>query len=584
MTFRARFWRAILAEFNTHAAFCLAGDQVLEFDSPGGRDGRRVVRRMTIADFVDKWEGGARRVTANPKAEYSYAGIRPIEAYDADEAAMRTGMTNSPINTACRQGKIRNAWKDGRKWVFYGEDFLAWRRSRPEHTRFGIRERLASMRIRQLNEATGVIQCSTVVGVSRSGPKEVFEVRAGEYVVAGSRDHRIMTADGWKAIGDLTTRDKVVVRKFGKLGSGILDPTRLQKIGGRWRSAWQREMRRALALENPICRDCGLTRGQDIHHIEPVHANPARAFDETNITLLCELCHHRRHASQGWQGGTYLYGAAAQVESITSRGIEETYDLEIAGEFPNFIANGVVVHNSRNSESSRAVPVARRIERVREDPYIPIHWGAEKPGMNPGATIADPEIAEGNWRAAARVAATAAGDLVALGVHKSIVNRLLEPFLWHEVVFTTVDLDNFLNQRDHKDADPNMQALAREIRKAADASVPVVINDYDWHLPFVGQVAKEVADSPEGERLKWISAGRCASISYDINRVFTEDQDYARGQRCKNMGHWSPLAHQVTPKMPDEPQKGNLPGWCQLRHFYDTYELKPYKVGGNGTP
>jgi hypothetical protein len=36
---------------------------------------------------------------------------------------------------------------------------------------------------------------------------------------------------------------------------------------------------------------------------------------------------------------------------------------------------------SRNASSSRAIPVKRMIQDIIDDPAMPIHWGANIPGM-----------------------------------------------------------------------------------------------------------------------------------------------------------------------------------------------------------
>jgi hypothetical protein len=39
---------------------------------------------------------------------------------------------------------------------------------------------------------------------------------------------------------------------------------------------------------------------------------------------------------------------------------------------------------SRNASSSRAIPVQKMIDQVRNDPAGPIFWGANKPGTQAG--------------------------------------------------------------------------------------------------------------------------------------------------------------------------------------------------------
>src|SRR5687767_1396487 len=98
--------------------------------------------------------------------------------------------------------------------------------------------------------------------------------------------------------------------------------------------------------------------------------------------------------------------------------------------------------------SSRAIPVAKNIEEVRSDELraAPIFWGAEQKGMSAGDEIndIDKKSAQREWSNSALFAVIRATNLTALGVHKSIVNRILEPFL-HVNVLVTGTTDGWMN-------------------------------------------------------------------------------------------------------------------------------------------
>src|SRR5690242_5669566 len=128
------FPRFILAEFNTHRVFCLAGDAELEFDLPAARRSmHRRVYRMRLDEFVDKWINGARRFAANPKREYDLSWIEPNGVYAAPYAAARMGMANaSNIHALCRRGEIV-AYQNGRVWMITGDALKRWRQSAPAH-------------------------------------------------------------------------------------------------------------------------------------------------------------------------------------------------------------------------------------------------------------------------------------------------------------------------------------------------------------------------------------------------------------------------------------------------------------------
>lgn len=557
-TFEVCFWRPVLAEWNTHRMFCLAGDAVLEFDLPTPKGNHRVYK-MTIAEFVDKWHNGA--------------------------------------------APRRN--KGGRGF-----------------NRQPIRDRLGRMQIRQLDENTGLISHSTVVDCTVSGHKEVFEVRTQRHAVAGSADHLILTANGYMRIGDLEPGDEIVVQKRSKKPEDVMDPMRLKKIGGRWRSVWQRDIRRQREAEIGACENCEGFGPFDIHHIVSVHVDPSLAFDEDNVEMLCKDCHKQRHAKQGWQGGTYLLGATEVITEIVPRGVEGTYDLWIDGDFANFVANGVVVHNSRNSASSRAIPLHKQIQKIMDGgPAAPIIWASEQRGMQGGDEVPMHVAADASqrWDEAAQAAVKAAEHLGELGIHKSIANRLLEPFMMHTAVITATGFGNFFDQRCSPLAQPEIRAVAELMQDEYIKNEPRLLSTGQWHLPYIDEEdwealrkktvedIRDLGKSMDPDMVK-ISAARCAQLSYltqpevdpETGQIIDPggkrdiEKDLARYYKLTsaNPKHWSPLEHVATPMQHNRqegvihlpsidgkqyhvvdlgyrPKHGNLLGWASLRSIVE---------------
>jgi hypothetical protein len=274
--------------------------------------------------------------------------------------------------------------------------------------------------------------------------------------------------------------------------------------------------------------------GVEVHHLVPVYMAPDRAFDASNITLLCNTCHDSQHETQNWQGGTYLYGAMAMVDEVVHRGTEKTYDLMIAGKYSNFLANGVVVHNSRNSASSRAIPVDKMLQRVQEDPFLPVWWGKNQSGMQAASELSDDpwqgtykdgvtprrgvserDDARMAWLSARDHAVRSVKVLQSIGLHKQIANRLLEPFLWHTCIVTATEWSNFWALRCNKDAQPEIRVIAEMMKELYLGSQPRKLAHDEWHLPLVS----------DEERAEWaatkyhlyapqVSSGRCARVSY----------------------------------------------------------------------
>lgn len=572
-TMQLKYHRIVLAEFNTHRMFCLGGDSLLEFDLPSGRNGYKRIFTMRLDDFVEKWHGGAKERPNNPRKELDFS-LLTEEFYTTKQIATLFGFSSaSSFNKAVRDGELEatKIGKVGRwSWVVKSEDFiLYWNRS--TFNRQDITSRLKEMNIRQYNEATGKIQTSKVVDCWYSGEKEVYEVRAGGFVVAGSKDHKILTEVGWKTIGELLPKeDKIVVRKFGKIEEDKLDPTRHKKIDGDWRSTWQRSIRPKLEIkQDGKCFFCKSNDPKEVHHLIPVYENSSLAFDENNVVLVCTDCHQKQHEKQGWQGGTYLYGSFVEIDEIVYRGIEPTYDLEIEGEFPNFLANGVVVHNSRNTSSSRAIPVQTLLKRVQEDPAMPVYWGANQKGMQAREQldIANLLAATKEWLSARDDAVSHVKELVNIGLHKQLSNRLLEPWMWTYQVVTATDWDNFFNLRCHPDAQPEINKLAVMMRNELHHSVPKVLELGEWHLPYVLEEDKETL-SDDLKLLQKISTARCARVSYKTHDGMKPsiEKDIELHDMLWKSGHCSPFEH-AAQNMEDFEYYGNFCGWKQYRKF-----------------
>jgi len=234
---------------------------------------------------------------------------------------------------------------------------------------------------------------------------------------------------------------------------------------------------------------------------------------------------------------------------------------------------------SRNSASSRAIPVERQLERVKERWARPVRWPAEQPGMQGGGNLQGE-----NLKDAQQLFEDAHDAVIALierylaahpekssRLHKSVVNRLLEPFLWHTVIVSATEWENFFGLRCSELAQPEFQQAANAIRDAISDSVPTALEYGQWHTPYLR--AQEKAELLEAGRLDealQISAARCARVSYlthDGVRDLDKDLELYRRLVASNPPHASPLEHVATPARPGEKVLGNFQGWHQFRHL-----------------
>ena len=257
-----------------------------------------------------------------------------------------------------------------------------------------------------------------------------------------------------------------------------------------------------------------------------------------------------------------------------------TFELE----YPLVIHAHLLTHRvfSRNTASQRAIPVKAMIKAVMKDPYIPIKWGKNQPGMvAKDEEIEDIERARAEWLLARDNAVYHAGVLDKMGLHKQHTNRLLAPFQHTKVVVTTTELDNFFNLRLASDAQPEVQMLAQVMKEAYADSLVLSLMKGEWHLPYIEQQPDMVngkhvlSQYYQGQRVsledaKAISAACCAAVSYRMEDITVDKaQDiYKKLGVGTNKFHASPFEHVCTPwQEHEECERGNLFGFHQLRHL-----------------
>lgn len=231
--------------------------------------------------------------------------------------------------------------------------------------------------------------------------------------------------------------------------------------------------------------------------------------------------------------------------------------------YPKFIHGEFMTHRvfSRNASSSRAIPVERLIQDVIDDPAMPVFWGKNRPGMQASEemAISERETAINNWLLARDEAVRYARRLVFLGVHKQLVNRIIEPWCHIHVVVTSTEWENFFQLRCHKDAQPEMQALAHAMRDTQNLSEPKLLQPGQWHLPYANEEDQGQEWSPGHDPIRE-SVARCARVSYltQEGKKPTLNEDLALYARLITSIplHASPAEHQATPDI----WIGNIPG------------------------
>jgi thymidylate synthase ThyX len=239
---------------------------------------------------------------------------------------------------------------------------------------------------------------------------------------------------------------------------------------------------------------------------------------------------------------------------------------------------------SRNASSSRAIPVWKVLRQVLRDCATPVHWGANRPGMQASDELTGWRLRAAKllWKSASIFAVAHAWAMMKVGLHKQVANRVLEPYQFISVVITSTEWENFFALRNHPDAQPEIQELALAMDEAMAMSTPA--NRW-YHLPYVDDhefmelraVLRKDNTGWSELTLDWeayaaaakLSAARCARVSYLTHDGERPSQEADRKLYQRLVGsmpiHASPTEHQARCSSNPLERSGNLVGWIQNR-------------------
>lgn len=313
--------------------------------------------------------------------------------------------------------------------------------------------------------------------------------------------------------------------------------------------------------------------------------------------------------------------AKVLLDSVTEDGDRIT-TVEVTHH--RFILAEVNTHRalSRNSASSRAIPLDKMMKRFVNDPAYPAVWRAEQSGMSGGADLRKKDEEKAyelfhawNWDTARTIRDYIQAlkeqygeDWKKHALHKSWINRLMEPMQWHTAIWTFDHnlLMNLINQRLHEAAQPEFYELMKVLKPALEESEPQTLRQGQWHMPLIRKEDSEdlldwvdhniveLADTGVSideyvlSKLRKISVGRCCRVSYLTHhgvRDIAEDIRLHDFLASQDPPHASPFEHVCTPALWNKnvvyvpqlgqlgkakpyhvPKIGNLYGWLQMRH------------------
>jgi thymidylate synthase (FAD) len=264
-----------------------------------------------------------------------------------------------------------------------------------------MRRMIASRKLLQANEDTGLIQHTRITNIFRNGVRPVyaFAFSGGEEITA-TKNHKVFTPSGWRTLGELEIGDQV----YASAACGaLIEPT----VPSMTQAEINKESWRPVAgYEWYEVSDFGRVRSWAPRKHRGVVRYPSspriktqpkskylfiglaasdgsgsRRFNVHNLVLstfsekapsglvarhLNGNAYDNRLTNLTW--GTQAENACDRVKhgvstkqkvrpvslvNVQDRGMAETYDLEVEGPFHNFVANDLIVHNSFDVQSGR---------------------------------------------------------------------------------------------------------------------------------------------------------------------------------------------------------------------------------------
>ncbi|MFI8093494.1 FAD-dependent thymidylate synthase [Streptomyces sp. NPDC086080] len=312
--------------------WCLAGDTEITLESEAGN-----LRRRTIAELYKLWHVGV-----EDRLPHSAGGVTWHSRAGRWMAQVERGETNHYLGLYENREAAESA-------------VVEFREQNPT-TRLRKLESVRRNHVRCYDEDSLLAQRARIVDVIQSGVKPLIRIST----VSGKTlrctvDHAVFTPEGWRKAGELAVGDAVLAAGTAPRPSEALVPPSLRRGIG----VWTTMQRQRLIKDVDTCHLCGGGFPRDqlaLDHVIPVASDLVQALDERNLAPACEPCHATKSAGEqalARRSGKIAKAVPERIVGIEDDGEEMTYDLSVEGPWHNFLANGIVVHNSYNEESGR---------------------------------------------------------------------------------------------------------------------------------------------------------------------------------------------------------------------------------------
>ncbi|KST68494.1 thymidylate synthase [Mastigocoleus testarum BC008] len=267
--------------------------------------------------------------------------------------------------------------------------------------------------------------------------------------------------------------------------------------------AWTREIAPQVHKKfNYICQKCQNRGGiLHAHHLIPVFADESYAYSFDNLVTLCKKCHeyiHKNHKEiefaqayeptlevKDWQTkpkpiGKKLKAHPVKVLKVEYLGEQMTYDLEVEGEWHNFVANGLVVHNSFRYTGNQFIEVIEGKKDIEDVFYLrPVDHYTNRQGKK---YYYSPEAREADLKWCMEAVKRYQADFEGGMSEEHARGKMPFDYRQHFVVsFNLRSLLHFLDLRNKKDAQLEIQKLCELMWIHFEEWAPAIAQWYEKH-------------------------------------------------------------------------------------------------------
>ena len=246
---------------------------------------------------------------------------------------------------------------------------------RPGDHRRRCRLRLQRMRLRVLNEETGWFDTSHIKDVLCSGIQPVYRLTMED----GRRldctaNHRLLTPQGWQTMAaalSLRTDAEGRVRDFRRTAQVLANGTVAAGTGAYRNAGWLQGQLDAGASVADMAERAGCAKSTIRKW---VRRSPIAGLEASRLRLADHQAWGPHQGVHGQQEprprGGRLRAHPLTVARVEFLGEQITYDLEVQDPWHNFVANGLVVHNSMRYTGDRICKAAKGELELEEVFYL----------------------------------------------------------------------------------------------------------------------------------------------------------------------------------------------------------------------